>query len=273
MKTRLKHESLKQRGLSLIELMVSTAVGMIILAGVSSVYMSTLTSTSSTLKNSKLNQELSTLMSIMTSDIHRAGIWGTSNFTTPQANPFSQINLTALEVVYSMANDNPIPEANFTTDVGNCIVYSYDANLDANLDNNDIMGFRLNNGVVEMRQSGDVVNNATHISCNNANDSWIPVTDGRLIKVTKLELSLKDSKCINTREPNAVDDDADAATNDNAEMDCYDAAMVPTVGNGDITVETRNITIVLAGELVSDSMINVKLNQLVRVRNDLVRIR
>jgi len=269
----LKLRNFKQQGLSLIELMVSTAVGMIILAGVSSVYMSTLTSTSSTLKNSKLNQELSTLMSIMTSDIHRAGVWGTNDFTAPQSNPFSQINSTTLEVVYSMGNDNPIPEANYTADVGNCIVYTYDANLDAVLDNTDIMGFRLNSGVVEMRQSGDVVNNASHISCNNANDTWIPVTDSRLVKVTKLELSLKYSNCINTREPNAVDDDSDAATNDNVEMNCYDAAMVPAVGSGNITVETRNISIALAGELVSDNTINAQLNQLVRVRNDLVRIR
>ncbi len=269
----LSHKNFGQRGLSLIELMVSTAVAMILLAGISSVYMSTLTSTSNTLKSSKLNQELSTLMSVMTADIHRAGIWGTNDFSTPQANPFNQINSTALEVVYSRANDNPIPEANYIADVGSCIVYTYDANLDATLDNTDIMGFRLNSGVVEMRQRGDVANNATHISCNNANDTWIPVTDSRLIKVTQLELSLKGSECINTREPNAVNDDADAATNDIAERDCYDAAMIPTVGSGDITVETRNIEIALAGELVSDSTVNVQLKQLVSVRNDLVRIR
>ena len=169
--TNLKQRIFKQQGLSIVELMVSTAVGMIILAGVSSVYMSTLTSTSSTLKASKLNQELSTLMSVMTADIHRAGVWGNANFTTPQTNPFNQVNTTALEVVYGIGNDNPIPEANYVADAGSCIVYTYDANLDGVLDDSDIMGFRLNNGVVEMRQSGDVVNNAAHISCNNTNDT------------------------------------------------------------------------------------------------------
>ena len=267
-------KNFKQQGLSLIELMVSTAVGMIILAGVSSVYMSTLTSTSSTLKASKLNQELSTLMSVMTADIHRAGVWGATSFATPQNNPFSQVNTTALEVVYGIGNDNPIPEANYVADVGSCIVYTYDANLDGVLDNGDIMGFRLNNGVVEMRQSGDIVNNAAHISCNNANDTWIAVTDSRLVTVTQLDISLKDSECINTREPNDVDDDLDGDPFDNnAEMDCYDPAMVPTVGGGNITVETRNIDIALAGELASDGTVNVQLNQSVRVRNDLVRIR
>jgi len=266
-------KNFKQQGLSLIELMVSTAVGMIILAGVSSVYMSTLTSTSSTLKNSKLNQELSTLMSVMKADIHRAGVWGTTNFATPQTNPFSQVNTTALEVVYGIGNDNPIPEANYVADVGSCIVYTYDANLDGVLDNNDIMGFRLNNGVVEMRQSGDIVNNTDHLRCNDPDDTWIAVTDSRLVSVTQLDISLKDSECINTREPNAVNDDSDAATNDDAEMNCYTTAMVPVVGSGDITVETRNIEIALAGELASDGTINVQINQWVRVRNDLVRIR
>ncbi len=182
-----------------------------------------------------------------------------------------EVNTTALEVVYGIGNDNPIPEANYVADVGSCIVYTYDANLDGILDNNDIMGFRLNNGVVEMRQNGDVVNNAAHVSCTSANDTWIPVTDSRLVTVTQLDISLKDSECINTREPNSVDNDSDAATNDNAEMNCYDAAMVPAAGN--ITVETRNIEIALAGELASDATVNVQINQSIRVRNDLVRIR
>ena len=270
---RLFNQRIVQQGLSLIEVMVSMAIGMIILAGVTSVYMSTLSSTSSTLKSSKLNQEISTLMSVMVADIHRAGVWGTNNYATPQANPFNQVNTTALEVVYSMANDNPIPEANYIADVGNCIVYTYDANLDGVLDNNDIVGFRLNSGVVEMRQNGDIINNAAHIGCANANDTWIPVTDGRLIKVTQLDFSLKDSECINTREPNGLDNDSDAATNDDAEMNCYVAAMVPAAASNDITVETRNIDIALVGELVGDSTVQVKINQSVRVRNDLVRIR
>jgi prepilin peptidase dependent protein B len=256
-----------QQGLSLIELMIGLVIGMIVIAGVMNIYLSTVVSSADTLKQSKLNQELTTLMSVMSSDIMRAGVTGTLNYTSPQSNAFNQVDDTALEVIDSVASNTQVTFANSATG-GSCVVYAYDRDLDGTVDDSDVLGFRLNNGAVEMRQQGVGVN---HDSCATADGTWLPVTDSRVITITTLNFAFNNSECLNTREPNGVDDDSDASTNDTAEMDCYSIA--PTNGSGDVTVETRQIDITVTGQLVADAGVNTTMTQSVRVRNDLVRER
>ncbi|WP_455203698.1 PilW family protein [Kaarinaea lacus] len=259
-----------QNGFSLIELMIGLVIGMIVVAGVTNVYLSTVTSSSTTLKQSKLNQELTSLLSVMSNDIMRAGVWETNDYTAPETNPFSQIDVTALEVMDTMTSNAQV--AANSSSGGECIVYAYDADLDNNLDDTDIRGFRLNNGVVQMRYEGDTGVNTRHDSCNdNTNDDWRDVTDGRLIEVTSLNFALNNSRCLNAREPDGVNNDGDADTDEVDEMDCYNA--VPSNGSGDVTVETRQIEITIAGRLVTDNSVNATVSQSVRVRNDLVRVR
>src|SRR5690606_35070928 len=103
------------------------------------------------------------VMTVMTNDIRRAGYWGNlalSDYANPHLNPFAQVDVTALEV-----HAGNVEQA--ATGAGECIVYAYDADNDGVLDNEDIRGFRLNNGVVQMRANGDVTN-ATHDSCTDA---------------------------------------------------------------------------------------------------------
>ncbi|WP_455367020.1 PilW family protein [Kaarinaea lacus] len=259
-----------QNGFSLVELMVGMVVGMIIVAGATNVYLTTVVSSSDTLKQSKLNQELSTLMSVMAGDIIRAGVTGNLDYTSPQSNAFNQVDNTALEVIDNMTDNNQVGWADRATG-GSCIVYAYDADLDGTVDDTDIFGFRLNNGVVEMRQQGDVVNNTRHDSCNDADDTWLPVTDGRVVNVTNLNFTFPESKCINTQEPNDADEDGDGTNDNSGELDCYDT--VPANGSGKITVEVRQIDIKVEGQLVADASVSVDFQQSVRVRNDLVRVR
>lgn len=263
-----------QQGFSLIELMVGLGIGMVVVAGVTSVYVSTVVSSSDTLKQSKLNQELTTLMSVMANDIARAGAWDIAdaeNYNRPQNNPYNQINSTALQVIDNMTDNNTMAAPNGN---GSCAMYSYDASLATTADNTiintDVRGFRLNNGVVDMRQQGDTTNNS---DCDNNNDVWEPVTDGRVMQITNLDFALTDSKCLNTREPNSIDDNADTNVDEAAEMNCYLAGNIPTNGSGDVTVETRHVLITLEGRLVNDANVTASLTQSVRVRNDLVRIR
>jgi len=258
-----------QHGFSLIELMIGLVVGMIVVAGVTNVYLSTVTSSSTTLKQSKLNQELTSLLSVMSNDVMRAGVWETNDYTAPETNPFSQIDVTALEVMDTMANNAQV--AANSSSGGECIVYAYDADLDNNLDDADIRGFRLNNGVVQMRNEGNTGVNTRHDSCANANDDWRDVTDGRLIEITSFNFALDNSRCLNAREPDGVDNDSDGTIDEAGEMDCY--ATVPTNGSGDVTVETRQIEITVAGRLVTDNSVSATVSQSVRVRNDLVRVR
>lgn len=70
------HPTYKQRGLSLVEMMVALAIGMVIIAG--ALYMSTSATTASrdNIRMSFLNQELSNAMNLITKDLRRASYWG-----------------------------------------------------------------------------------------------------------------------------------------------------------------------------------------------------
>jgi type IV pilus assembly protein PilW len=257
----------RQRGVTLVELMLSSSIGITIVSSVITVYVATVGSSSDTLRMSKLNQELSTVMSVMTQDLRRAGYTGSANVATPTSNDFSNWDDTALRVAASITVPTPLA----ATGAGECILYSYDSDNDGVEDDTDMVGFRLNNGAIQMRQQGDVTNNTRHDNCNDTDDTWISVTDANLITVTNLAFSLANSQCLNTREPDLVDNDTDGSIDDSDEYDCY--TDIPTAASGDVTVETREITITLAGQLASDTSIQLSQSQTVRVRNDLIRSR
>jgi prepilin peptidase dependent protein B len=253
-----------QAGLTITELMITIALGMSVISSVLLGYLATYTSSMNTLAGSKLSQELGTLMSVMVGEFRRVGY--TSNITSPDFptdNAFSVVNLTAMEVFNNMTSN----VQQLATGSGSCIVYAYDRDEDGVVDAVELGGFRLNTGTVQMRTSG---NTADPDTCATANNTWVDLTDPGMVTVTNLTFDLSGSVCLNTREPNEVDDDADG-TDDNAEeVDCYEN--VPVASSGDITVETRQITITLEGQLSNDAFVNMSLTQNVRVRNEWVRV-
>ncbi|MEX2367664.1 MAG: prepilin-type N-terminal cleavage/methylation domain-containing protein [Pseudohongiellaceae bacterium] len=252
----------RQAGFTLTELMISTALSLSVISSILVGYLATLTSSANTLDASKLNQELTTLMSVMVSDIRRAGYWANALNVAPTANIFSAVNNTALEVFDNMTANNQVA----ATGSGSCIVYAYDADEDGAVDAEELMGFRLNGSVVQMRTSGNL---ADPDSCASASNTWVSLTDSTLVNITTLDFDLTDSICLNTREPDGVDNDGDSTIDNAEEADCY--AQVPTAGSGDITVETRQLSITLAGTLADDAFVRLSLTQDVRVRNDIVR--
>lgn len=261
----------RQRGLSLVELMISVAAGMIVVAGVTSVYISTLSSSSGTLKQSRLNQELTTLMSVMSNDIRRAGIWqgaGSALYASPQNNLFASSGNTVLTIVSRGSNTavDPFGAAWPGTSSGDCILYAYDSSSSGTLgtlDNSDIVGFRLNNGVVQMRTQGDASATSNDL-CTTG--TWNDMSDAEAITITALSFDLINSACINTAEPNGTDDNANGTVDEAGEKNCYTVAP----GSGDITTQTRQIDITLSGEVSGDTLIKSTQKQSVRVRNDLV---
>ncbi len=259
-------KSNRSLGFTLIELMVSLVLGLIVISGLISVYVATVVSSSNTLAMSKVSQQTSALMNIITNDVRRAGYWGQG--VTPladyierdaSANPFSINNITALGLMNTIAG-NMLITGNGAA-VGECLVYTYDSNEDGVFDNTDIVGFRLSGTIAQMRRLGDTTD-ATQVSCTAG--TWEDLTDGDLISVDKLEFSLLNSVCINTNEPDGVGAD------DAVEADCY--TTIPINGSGDVTTETLQINISIEASLVSDSEVKVQMDQVVRVRNDRVRV-
>lgn len=257
-----------ESGFTIVELLISLAMSLIVISGVLGIYVSITGSSTDTLSRSKLNAQMSGAISVMESDIRRAGYWGNmtvDDYSKPTTNPFNQIDITQLEVHAANAQI-----ASNDSVGGDCILYSYDANNDGILDNADIVGFKLLNGVIEMRRNGDVDANNRHDSCTNDSDNWQALTDPNTITITRLNFALENSVCINNREPDNLDNDGANGIDDADEFDCY--LQPPVIGSGQNTIEIRGVTITVSGQLTSDPLTNMTFTQEIRVRNDSVRI-
>jgi type IV pilus assembly protein PilW len=272
MRVNIQHK--RQRGLTLVELLIGLSVGVIVIGGAVSVYASSVRSSNETLKSSRLNQELAGLMLVIANDVRRAGYWEFGALPAFQLNPFNQVNATALVVMDDMTS-NTMQAA---TGQGSCLTYAYDATYLAGnnpgvIDSTDLFGFRLNNGVVQMRQSG-VVDGAACVggSCQSCqNGSWANVTDPDLVEVTALNFDLTNSVCLNASEPDLVDDNTDGVVDEDAEADCY--VTIPVAGDGDVTSEAREILVTVNARLANDISTRAVVSQTILVRNDLIRIR
>jgi prepilin peptidase dependent protein B len=264
----------RQRGLTLVELLVGLAVGLIVIGGAITMYVSSVRGSNETLKSSKLNQQVGALLHVIVNDVRRAGFWGALDMDELDDNPFNQPAATALVVRDDLVS-NAIQPA---TGQGSCLVYAYDAtylpgNTAGVVDSTDLFGFRLNGSVVEMRQTG-VVDGVGCIggTCNSCtNGAWEEVTDPNLIEITQLTFDLANSECLNVGEPNLLDDDGDGTVDEGDEYDCY--ANPPANGSGIITAETRELVITVSGRLAEDVSTRTTLSQTVAGRNDLLRVR
>jgi len=268
----------QQSGMSLVELMISMALGIFVIGGVFTVYVAVSQSSAETLKQSRLNAEMSALMNIMANDIRRAGYWEIDankdgSFSqveldayVPQNNPFSQFGTTALEILDQASDTSQLPLGS-----ADCILYTYDADRDGAVDTDEGFGFRLNGSGIDMRQTGNTSNDCA------ISGEWAGIVDTAFIEVTSLSFDLSGSKCINAAEPNEIDDGGTASTvDDDFEKNCYDTGTATTwaaPSTGDSTTEIREVLITLSAQLVDDPQVTLTMSQTVRVRNDLVRVR
>lgn len=129
-----------QRGLSLVELMVGIALGLFLVAGASTLFVSHLTSSRSLLVEARLNQDLRAAADLITRDLRRAGYWGNAIQGTvvagagsPTANPYAVVAPGASTIAYRFSRD--VAENNV-------------------LDANEQFGFDLSNGAIRMSING-----------------------------------------------------------------------------------------------------------------------
>lgn len=150
----------KQSGLSLIELMISIAVGLLLLAGVVTIYSNSVISNSNSMRTAKLNQDMRAIMLMMVNDIRRAGYSGATAAAAgigagPGTNPFRTIN----------------------TATPGCILFNYDLNENSTVDNaTEDFGYRLSDGMVQSRPAGG--------TCGAG--AWQTLSDDRTITITAL---------------------------------------------------------------------------------------
>ncbi len=164
----------RNRGFTLIELMVALVLGLVVIGGVMGVFMSTYQANAQNIKAVRLNEEMRAVMALMSRDIRRAGVRSFAwNATTPNWFVTNYFAATGANWVVTRYDS--------TAPVKSCALFAYDTNGNNALDNVDRMGYRLNptTGAIEAYN-----HTAGGWVCNGA--SWQPVTDAKIAWIRSL---------------------------------------------------------------------------------------
>ena len=229
----------RQHGLGLVELLIASAIGLFLLAGLTDFLGRSLTSSGRNFQDARLTQDLNVAMDLITRDLRRAGYSGTAQGVTTAAgaaaNPFMQPVGTGTS--YGGINLSQRAERD-------CILYSYDlsptAAGDGNRDDAENLGFRLRAGAVEAGS------NVTTCDMSLV-AGWQQVTDPNLSRITALSFQFLDSADSVAETPFAN----------------------PSGPNW--VVCTRLIRVTLTGQLRNTPAVTRTLIQSMRVRNDWYR--
>ncbi len=161
----------RQRGFSLVELMVAITLGLFVLAGVSYLHAEVVRANAAVLKTAHLQQTLWSLMALIADDVRRAGYWSRAELTLDgtAANGYAPIRLVD----------------------GDCLLYSYDEDkddTDGAPDPEDQHGFRLSGAGVQLKTSDDGCGGTTCADCGSG--TWWLMNDPDGVRVTALSFSL-----------------------------------------------------------------------------------
>jgi prepilin peptidase dependent protein B len=103
----------RQRGLSIVELMVGIAVGLFIVAGTAKLFVDYLGSNRSLLLATRVNQDLRAAADLVVRDLRRAGYWenatkgiSTNPTVAPVTNPYAAVAYASGTLTYSYSKDN-----------------------------------------------------------------------------------------------------------------------------------------------------------------------
>lgn len=224
----------KQSGFNLVEMMVAMLLGIIVVGSVLSIFIATIESSSDTLKSARLNHDLSSVAQLMGNELRRAGYWGGAKVGED-----------------TLVNPAMTGGANITIEdyagTDDCILYTYDSDdgdnatdpdqPDGNINTNEYYGFRHNGDGIDMRLA---INTVADVSCTDTDATWHNIIDTTKLKITELAFSFANSRCFNV------------TTSTNIDSTCSAAITAGTILAGDRAIETRQILITLAGEVLSD---------------------
>jgi prepilin peptidase dependent protein B len=160
-------------GTSLVELMISMAIGLASLTAMASLVGHGIGLNSQLLAKSRLDEEINAIAALLVSDIKRAGY--DANMIRLVSDPSLPVSPFADSLLVS----------NYPSEVANsCVTFAYDRNQNGQLDTqntNEHFGFRLKDKAIEMRIDG--------LACNAG--GWHDLTDPNVVKVSKLQFSVQ----------------------------------------------------------------------------------
>jgi prepilin peptidase dependent protein B len=149
------------RGMSLVELMVGVAVGLVVVAGAISLFATQVRSSRDTLLATRVTQDLRAAADLVARDLRRTGYWGNAingtravGATAPLQNPYAAMDPTDSSVAYG---------------------FSRDAVEDDTLGDEEQFGFRLTeDGVLQMQTDSN---------------TWQELIDPALVRVTEFTVT------------------------------------------------------------------------------------
>lgn len=147
----------RQKGFSLIEMMVGLVAGLIVVGAVSSFTVTTLRTTNQNTQSSRLTQDLRTAMTLVTRELRRAGYDGAA--VTKLGGGGALSSYTAL----SVANG--------------CLIYQYNRTS-----GNQYRAIRLNSNALEMATAATAM-------ANCGTGTWNQVTDLDVVNITAFNLN------------------------------------------------------------------------------------
>lgn len=155
------------RGLSLVELMVGVAVGLMVVAGASFVAVNQLGDNRRLMLETQLQQDLRATADLVARDLRRAGYWGASETGVWQGDD-PTVTANPYVTIVPDAGDDPVSQVDFS--------YSRDITEDNLVDDDkEQYGFLLESGVVKMMVGG----------------VWQALTDTNVIEITRFDIAVQ----------------------------------------------------------------------------------
>jgi len=133
----------RQRGLSLVELMTGTALGLLVVAGAISLLAGQLGATRRLMLEARVQQDLRSTADLMTRELRRSGYWGQALAGVPAVLPAAEAGGTTQAPTAPPRN----PYAALSADAGAATLgysLSRDATENGSVDLNERFGLRLN---------------------------------------------------------------------------------------------------------------------------------
>ncbi|MEK8050467.1 prepilin-type N-terminal cleavage/methylation domain-containing protein [Ideonella sp. DXS22W] len=146
----------RRRGVTIVELMVGVAVGLLVVAGALSLFVTHTVNSGVMLGKARMAQDLRAAADLVARDLRRAAYWGHA------------IDGTHAVGAGSAAPRNPYAAVSGSTSDGLRYAFTRDASENDTLDDAEQFGFRVYEGVLQMRTSAS---------------TWQDVTDRRAVRI------------------------------------------------------------------------------------------
>lgn len=167
----------RSHGMSLVELMVGIAVGLILVAGALTLFSSHVIGSRALVRETRLNQDLRAAADLIARDLRRAGYW---------ANSISGVTNSSAASAAAVSN----PYAGTTGTFGGAnsqVNYNFTRDTDNSLDTNEQFGFRLCGGAIQIQTSASGTTNCP--AGAPVAGTWQSVTDPDIMTVTRFQIT------------------------------------------------------------------------------------